>query len=67
MLRVKHPKSVPIAILCGHQYASTQKFASALREYQRAHAQRPEEPLISLCIGGLLLLFWATDSMAIGR
>ncbi|GAQ88179.1 hypothetical protein KFL_004070010 [Klebsormidium nitens] len=50
-LRVKHPGSVPVAMLCGHQYASSQKHASALREYARAHAQLPDEPLISLSIG----------------
>lgn len=42
-------------MLCGHQYASSQKHGSALREYARAHAQLPDEPLISLSIGASLM------------
>ncbi|KAL9643889.1 hypothetical protein ABK040_013300 [Willaertia magna] len=53
MLRLldRHPQSVPLMLLIGHNCAMSGSYKLAIAEYFRAYRFMPNEPIISLCLG----------------
>ena len=47
----KHPQSVPLMLLVGHNCAMSGSHKLAIGEYFRAYRFMPNEPIISLCLG----------------
>ncbi|KAG2377624.1 hypothetical protein C9374_009140 [Naegleria lovaniensis] len=47
----KHPQSVPLMLLVGHNCAMSGSYKLAIAEYFRAYRFMPNEPIISLCLG----------------
>nr|CAG4710462.1 unnamed protein product [Naegleria fowleri] len=47
----KHPQSVPLMLLVGHNCAMSGSYKLAIAEYFRAYRFMPNEPIINLCLG----------------
>jgi len=55
-MRNKHRDCVPPSIIFGHQLTMISQHQAAAREYLEAYKLMPDNPLVNLCVGIILLL-----------
>ena len=54
-MRVKHKDCVPPYIIFGHQLTMISQHQAAAKDYLEAYKLMPDNPLINLCVGMILL------------
>lgn len=57
-MRAKYNDCAPPVIISGHQFTMASHHQDAAREYLEAYKLLPESPLISLCVGKVLVDFF---------